>query len=303
ARVLDRWRAGTLDLIVATSAFGLGVDYPYVRTILHACVPESLDRFYQEVGRAGRDGRACLSVIIPAQRDLRVARDLSNRVTISIDRGLQRWTAMFRHPDRRQLSWNRFRVRLDVPPGFDEDEIDMLSGRSTDWNARTLVLMARSGLIRFCGQAEKEIQEHAAEEVAVDEVEGAGREIQGEYETIEIVDSTHLEKTTWEEKVIPVRDRLFAAGQENLALLSQLLKAEDCPADLVANPYGSDTVDKVCGGCALCRSDPARQRKPDPRREPVSPWPSASSLAAALITLCEEGRLLVFYDPTAEGRR
>ncbi len=303
ARVLDRWRGGTLDLVVATSAFGLGVDYPCVRTILHACVPESLDRFYQEVGRGGRDGRACLSLIMPAERDLRVARELSTRVTISIERGLQRWTAMFRHPDRRQISWNRFRVRLDVPPGYDEDEIDMLSGRSTDWNARTLVLMARSGLIRFCGQAEEEIQGHAAEEIAVDEVDGAGREIRGEYETIEIVDSSHLEKATWEERVIPVRDRLFAAGQENLALLTQLLKADDCPADLVASLYGPDTVDKVCGGCALCRSDSARQRKPDPRREPVSPWPPTYSLAAALTDLCDDGRLLVFYEPTAQGRR
>lgn len=303
ARVLDRWRRGTLDLVVATSAFGLGVDYPYVRTILHACVPESLDRFYQEVGRGGRDGRACLSLIMPAERDLRVARELSNRVTISIERGLQRWTAMFRHADRRQISWNRFRVRLDVPPGYDEDEIDMLSGRSTDWNARTLVLMARSGLIRFCGQAEEEIQKHASEQIVVDEVEGVGSETRGEYEAVEIVDSAHLDRATWEEKVIPVRDRLFAAGQKNLELLRQLLKSEDCPADLVANLYGPDMVDKVCGGCALCRSDLARQRKPDPRREPVPPWPPASSLAAALAELCDEGRLIVFYEPAAQGRR
>jgi superfamily II DNA helicase RecQ len=302
-RVLDRWRKGTLDLVVATSAFGLGVDYPYVRTILHACVPESLDRFYQEVGRAGRDGRACLSLIMPAAGDLRIARDLSSRITISIERGLQRWTAMFHHPDRQQISWNRFRVRLDVPPSYDEDEIDMLSGRSTDWNARTLVLMSRSGLIRFCGQVEQEIQRRASEEVAVDEVEGAVSEVRGEYETIEIVDSAHLDKATWEEKVPPVRDRLFAAGQQNLALLDQFLKAEDCPADLVANLYGSDMVDKVCGGCAVCRSDPARKRKPDPRREPVPPWSSACSMAAALTELCDEGRLVVFYEPAAQGRR
>ena len=79
----------------------------------------------------------------------------------------------------------------------------MLSGRSTDWNARTLVLMARSGLIRFCGQAEKEIQEHAAEEIAVDEAESTGREIRGEYETIEIVDPAHLEKATGKRRSSP----------------------------------------------------------------------------------------------------
>ena len=66
----DAFHAGDVDVVVATSAFGMGVHQPEVRFVLHAQAPESLDVYYQESGRAGRDGRAAVAELLFRDEDL-----------------------------------------------------------------------------------------------------------------------------------------------------------------------------------------------------------------------------------------
>ncbi|GBF97647.1 ATP-dependent DNA helicase Q-like [Raphidocelis subcapitata] len=69
ARVLRDWSEGSLDIVVGSIAFGLGIDRPDVRWVVHWNMPASVEGYYQEAGRGGRDGRPCVSLVYESQAD------------------------------------------------------------------------------------------------------------------------------------------------------------------------------------------------------------------------------------------
>jgi ATP-dependent DNA helicase RecQ len=81
----ERFMDSDVDVIVATTAFGMGVDKPDVRFVHHAHVPDSVDSYFQEVGRAGRDGRPSQAVLFYRPEDLGLRRFFAGGGQVGLD--------------------------------------------------------------------------------------------------------------------------------------------------------------------------------------------------------------------------
>ncbi len=75
-RKQEEWIANKTRVIVCTNAFGMGIDKPNVRTVIHADVPDCLENYYQEAGRAGRDGKISYAVLLYDEKEIKELEEL-----------------------------------------------------------------------------------------------------------------------------------------------------------------------------------------------------------------------------------
>ncbi|MGG3471328.1 protein DpdF [Neobacillus pocheonensis] len=296
-RIIKQWQNRDIDIIVATSAFGLGVDQAEVRAVIHACIPENIDRFYQEIGRGGRDGCASLSLLLYTDNDLRTAERMNRTILIGVDRGMQRWQQMFSHKLLVNGKSDEFFVPITISPGYTEKDIDMSSRENQVWNVRTLNLMSRAGLIELMWE------ERNKDEEAVG----------SDYRLVKIIDEKHLDESRWGQGFEPIRQKSRESEVKSLNLMKQFLKGESCVSEILPSiyripkrefPYRKEiNVAIACGGCPSCRRS---NLKPfaSPASSTVIQWPSAEPIQTDFLQtfLGDVDQRMVMFYPSTVGR-
>lgn len=250
AEIIRKWAANQLDGVVATSAFGVGIDKGDVRTVLHGAIPETLDRFYQEVGRGGRDGRPSISLLVHDEFDWGMPETLAKPKLISDELGFERWKAMY--ASRTAEENGLIQIDLEAVPNYLRESNDY----SVGWNMRTLLLMCRAGLI------ELDVEPNIDRFIEVDEFSPSSPLAAMATVRIRVLNNAHQLAQIWESAISPIRASTQETAQRSLRLMKELLKENAEVAATLADLYRISSerwpvhVTRVCGGCPADRVHP-----------------------------------------------
>jgi ATP-dependent DNA helicase RecQ len=157
--VQERFLANEIEIITATNAFGMGVDKPDIRFIIHYAHPGSVDSYYQEIGRGGRDGGRCDCILLFSRYDRKVQEHFIFNATPTVDEVEQCFGEIFSqeiHPGDLALSRQTYENRnIEL---FEMEKAGMLGRRA---------VMCGTASIYLSSELEKALKECSSEEAEI----------------------------------------------------------------------------------------------------------------------------------------
>ena len=148
-RIIKEWVNDKFDLMIATCAFGVGVDKKDVRTVIHSYVPSGPDQYYQECGRGGRDGIPCLGVMLYTDDDIAAAMSMTQKV-LTVEKLSGRWFSML-NSRKANIQLDSIVIDTSVKPNYNDTDTFYVEVSNADitWNVYVILLLRRAGLIQI----------------------------------------------------------------------------------------------------------------------------------------------------------
>jgi ATP-dependent DNA helicase RecQ len=257
--ILTQWKHGELDLVVATSAFGVGIDNNSVRSVVHVGLPETLDRYYQEAGRAGRDGRASISIILYDETDISTASNMAVPSYLTEKNAFERWRTM--NQRGHNVGNNEFLLDTGLVPSNLQQDTEY----NRNWNLRTLTMMSRAGLIKLSSIEPKVVGLNATEKLNEEQINEDARWAKFfRTQKVKLLDPQVNNQEHFDQKIARSRDESIKMHIRQFQLFNDYLNLEadlgDCLARLYSFAPEGAAIDVLptCRGCEYCKGEQNR---------------------------------------------
>jgi hypothetical protein len=244
-RLISDWRSNKIDIMVATSAFGMGVDKADVRTVITAYTPENISRYYQEVGRSGRDGYSALNFVLFCPKiDSGLVSSNTDKKLIGTDNLWKRWKALQNNAKTVQTEGETDCYLLDTDTRHEDLTYEITGGYNSGWNDNVVSMLARAGYITILDIWRK----------------GNSNNHKAYFIKIRINDiSLCFDEDKYISEIDDFRQKERDEIVNGKETVNQLLTSDDwgCYANAFKSVF--NYPGRLCGGCPICRKNGAAE--------------------------------------------